>query len=155
VIARAAALALVWVALTGDASPGNVVLAIVLGLLALTLGRPLGREGFARTHPLRLLGFVAYFVGQLLLANVRVARAVLGPLRGLRPAIVAVPLTVDRDAEIALLASLITLTPGTLSLEVSGDRRTLYVHALGVSDPDALRREIREGLERRIQEVFR
>lgn len=152
---RALALALVWVALTGEASPANVVLALALAAAALALGGPLGREGFARVRPLRLFGFVAYFLGQLLLANVRVARAVLGPLGGLRPAIVAVPLRVDRDAEIALLASLITLTPGTLSLEVSGDRRTLYVHALGVRDPDALRREIREGFERRILEVLR
>jgi multicomponent Na+:H+ antiporter subunit E len=155
VIAGAAALALVWVALTGDASPANVALGVAVGALALAMGRPLGKQGFARTRPLRLVGFVAYFVGQLLLANVRVARAVLGPLRSLRPAIVAIPLRVDRDAEITLLASLITLTPGTLSLEVSGDRRTLYVHALGVTDPDALRRDIGAGFERRILEVFR
>ena len=67
----------------------------------------------------------------------------------------AVPLALDRDAEIALLANLITLTPGTLSLDVSPDRRTLYVHAMATTSPDDLRREIQQGFERRILEVFR
>jgi multicomponent Na+:H+ antiporter subunit E len=80
---------------------------------------------------------------------------VVAPAGRLRPAIVAVPLTLDRDAEIALLANLITLTPGTLSLDVSPDRRTLYVHAMATAGPDELRREIRDGFERRILEVFR
>jgi len=155
VTSRAALLALAWVTLTGEVSPGNVVFALALGAGAVALGRPLGPGGFARVRPLRLAGFGLYFLGQLALANVRVARAVLAPLRRLRPAIVAVPLSLDRDAEIALLANLLTLTPGTLSLEVSEDRRTLYVHALGVDDPEALRREIREGFERRIREALR
>lgn len=154
-IGRALLLALVWLGLSGDLSVGNLALALALGATALALARPLGHEGFARVRPLRLLAFAAYFLGQLLLANVRVARAVLAPLGSLKPAIVAVPLRLDRDVEITLLASLITLTPGTLSLEVSADRRTLYVHALGVDDPATLRREIREGFERRILEAFR
>jgi len=152
---RAALLALAWVTLTGEVSPGNVVFALALGAGAVALGRPLGSGGFARPRLVRLLGFGLHFLGQLALANVRVARAVLAPLSRLRPAIVAVPLSLDRDAEIALLANLLTLTPGTLSLEVSEDRRTLYVHALGVDDPEVLRREIREGFERRIREALR
>jgi multicomponent Na+:H+ antiporter subunit E len=80
---------------------------------------------------------------------------VLGPVSRLRPGIVAVPLTNDRDAEIALLADLITLTPGTLSLELSEDRRVLHVHALDASDPEGLRRDIRDGFERRIREALR
>jgi multicomponent Na+:H+ antiporter subunit E len=152
---RAALLALAWVALTGDVSPGNLVFALALGAGAAALARPLGPGGFARVRPLRLPGFLLYFLGQLALANVRVVRALIAPLTRLRPAIVAVPLAVDREAEIALLANLLTLTPGTLSLELSEDRRTLYVHALGVSDPAALRQEIRDGFERRILEAFR
>jgi multisubunit Na+/H+ antiporter MnhE subunit len=66
-----------------------------------------------------------------------------------------VPLELERDSEIALLANLITLTPGTLSLDVSADRRTLYVHAMAVTSPDDLRREIQGGFERRILEAFR
>ena len=63
-------------------------------------------------------------------------------------------LKVDRNFEITLLANLITLTPGTLSVDVSEDRRTLYVHALDCSDPDRLRRSIADGFERKIREAF-
>jgi multicomponent Na+:H+ antiporter subunit E len=62
---------------------------------------------------------------------------------------------VDRDAEVSLLANLITLTPGTLSLDVSPDGRTLYVHTIATSGPDELRRAIRDGFESRILAVFR
>ena len=72
-----------------------------------------------------------------------------------KPGIFAFPLTVDRDFEITLLANLITLTPGTLSVDVSEDRKTLYVHALDCSDPEAVKRSITEGFERRIMEAFR
>lgn len=154
-IARGVLLALAWVALTGDATPGNAVFALALAALALVAARPLGPGGFARVRWARLPGFVLYFGWQVLLANARVARAVLAPLPRLRPAIVAIPLTLERDAEIALLANLITLTPGTLSLEVSEDQRTLYVHALGVADVEAVRAEVREGFERRVKEVLR
>lgn len=152
---RIALLALAWIALTGDLSPGNTVFALVLGTGAALLERPLGAGGFQRIRPLRLPGFLLYFLGQLVLANLRVVRALLTPLGRLRPAIVAVPLSLDREAEIALLANLITLTPGTLSLELSEDQRTLFVHAIGVSDPAALRHEIRHGFERRILEALR
>jgi multicomponent Na+:H+ antiporter subunit E len=154
-IARLLLLAFAWVALTGDASPGNALFALGLAALALVVARPLDPGGRARVRWTRLPGFVLYFAWQVLIANARVARAVLAPLPRLRPGIVAVPLTLERDAEIALLANLITLTPGTLSIEVSEDRRTLYVHALGVSDAEAVRAEVRAGFERRIKEVLR
>ena len=72
-----------------------------------------------------------------------------------RPGIVAVPLDARTDFEIMTLANLISLTPGTLSLDVSEDRRTLYVHAMFIDDPDALRREIKQGMERRVLEALR
>jgi len=138
-----------------DWSLPALVFSGALGGLLLRLVRPLGGEGFRRVRLARLPGFLLYFLKELLVANLKVAAAVVAPAGRLRPAIVAVPLTLDRDAEIALLANLITLTPGTLSLDVSPDRRTLYVHAMAVSSPDDLRREIRDGFERRILEVFR
>ena len=148
-------LALAWMALTGEWSLPALGFSCALGWLLLRLVRPLGGEGFRRVRLARLPGFLAYVLKEVVVANLRVAAAVIAPAGRLRPAIVAVPLTLDRDAEIALLANLITLTPGTLSLDVSPDRRTLYVHAMAVTGPDELRREIRDGFERRILEVFR
>ncbi len=96
---------------------------------------------------------LAYFVWELVLANLKVARDVLMPVKRLRPAVVAVPLDLETDWQITLLAILITLTPGTLSLDVSTDRRVLFIHAMHVDDPDALRREIKSGFERRIRRL--
>jgi multicomponent Na+:H+ antiporter subunit E len=95
------------------------------------------------------------FLYELLLSGYRVARLVLTPRMQLKPGIFAYPLKVDRNFEITLLANLITLTPGTLSVDVSDDRKTLFVHAIDCSDPDQTRRDIANGSERRILEAFR
>ena len=148
-------LSLAWMALTGDWSLPAAVFSLALGWLLLRLARPLGGQGFRRVRISRLPGFLLFFLKELVVANLQVAAAVVAPARRLRPAIVAIPLRLEGDAEIALLANLISLTPGTLSLDVSPDRRTLYVHAMATASPDELRREIRDGFEQQILEVLR
>lgn len=96
-----------------------------------------------------------FFLWELILANLRVAHDVLTPKHYKRPGVVAIPLDARTNAEITLLACLITLTPGTLSLEVSQDRRVLYVHDMFIDDPDEVRRSIKAGFERRLLEVMR
>jgi multicomponent Na+:H+ antiporter subunit E len=148
-------LALAWVALTGDPSAANLLFALVLGALALAVAWPLGPYPlFARVRPLKAVSLLLYFTGQVVIANLKVAAAVLGPRRLLRPALVAVPLDVQGDDQIAVLANMITLTPGTLSLDVSEDRKTLFVHAMYASSAEDLRREIKEGFERRVREAL-
>ena len=90
-----------------------------------------------------------------MLSAYRVARLVLTPRMDLKPGIFAYRLKLDRNFEITLLANLITLTPGTLSVDVSPDRKTLFVHAIDCSDPEKNRRDIAEGFERAIMEAFR
>ena len=149
-------LALAWTALSGEVSMGGLAFAVGLGVAVSGLSRPLGPYPvFARLRPLKLVGFALFIAWEIVVANLRVAAVVLGPRRLLRPAIVAIPLDVTRDDEIALLANLISLTPGTLSLDVSADRRTLYVHAMSTSSPQALRDEIKDGFERRLLEALR
>jgi len=84
-----------------------------------------------------------------------VAVLVLSPTRRYQPGFIAFKLTTDRNAEIALLANLITLTPGTLSVDVSDDKSTLFIHCMDVPDTEALKREIAEGFERKIMEAMR
>lgn len=100
----------------------------------------------------RLLEFIAFVIKELIMSSLRVAYDVLTPTSHLNPAIIAIPLDAESDREIVTLAVLITLTPGTLSLRVSDDRRTLYVHEMYVdnSDVDEARRKIKEGYERRV-----
>lgn len=89
------------------------------------------------------------------MANLRVAYYVVSPLSRLRPGIVAVGIGDMTDLEITVLANFITLTPGTLTLDVSEDRTQLIVHCMDASDPDRIKREIHDGLERRLKEIMR
>lgn len=148
-------LAIAWVALTGDASAANALAGLLIGLALqwlLDLGG--GRSGYP-VRVVRAVRFALFFAWELLLANLRVAWLVIRPQGHLRPAIVAVPLDVVSDAAIQLLATTITLTPGTLSLDVSSDRRTLYVHVVDVGDDvDACVRDLKASFERRIKEML-
>lgn len=149
-------LAVTWIGLTGSADPVNALFGLVLGRLALwpLRGRPLGL-GFRPARLPQFARLLLLFVGQLFVANAKVLWAVLfRPRARLRPGIVAVPLDLRSDAAITLFANAVTLTPGTLSLDVSTDRRTLYVHAFHVDSPEALRRELKDGLERAVREAL-
>jgi multicomponent Na+:H+ antiporter subunit E len=148
-------LALAWMVVTGSATFVNFIFGYVLSAGALFLIREqVGSLGyFVRAR--RVLSLAALFVYELILSSWRVAVLVVSPNMNLKPGIFAYPLKVDRDFEITLLANLITLTPGTLSVDVSDDRRTLYIHALDCSDPDQARMDIASGFERKILEAFR
>jgi multicomponent Na+:H+ antiporter subunit E len=148
-------LALTWAAITGFYSFINIAFGFILGVFALSLIREqVGSVGyFTRARRVSILALV--FLYELVLSSIRVAITVLSPKMNLKPGIFAYKLEVDRDFEITLLANLITLTPGTLSVDVSEDRQYLYVHAIDCSDPDATRRDIASSFERRILEAFR
>ena len=149
-------LAVNWALLTGQFTLENLVSGYVLGFVLLWMLRRAfsGTGYFLRVR--KALSFFIAFLWELFRANLSVARTVLfEPRDRINPAFLAIPLEAETDAEIALLANLITLTPGTLSLDVSEDRRMLYIHTLDVEDVDALRVEIKRSLERRLLEVTR
>ena len=148
-------LAFVWALLMGAIDLSNLVVGFVLGYLVLWFSGPLlGDMGYFRRGP-TALRFLAFFLKEMVVSNLLVAREVLAPRPRRRPGVIAVPLDAKTDAEITLLANVVTLTPGTLSLDVSPDRSTLYVHAMFLESPEALRRDIKEGFERRILELLR
>jgi len=96
------------------------------------------------------LRLIALFVRELIRSALRVSWLVLQPRPLLRPGIIAYPLSVTSDRQIVLLANMITLTPGTLSIDVSDDRRTLFIHVLDVVDREALIGQIAAGFETQI-----
>ena len=146
-------LAAIWGTVTNSFSPSNLIFGYVLGFLCLWLVRErFNQRNFFR--PARVLRLAGLFVLELVLSGYRVARDTLSPRMEFRPAIIAFPLELESEAGIMLLANLITLTPGTLSVDVSTDRSTLYIHAMDVDDPEALREDIRNGFERRIREAL-
>jgi len=148
-------LALSWAGLTEEVTAMNLTIGFVMGFVILFLVRGLLRPTryFLKVNQMFKLG--AVFAWELLLANLRIAYEVITPTHYMKPGVVAIPLDVKTDAEITLLANLITLTPGTLSLDVSQDRRVLYIHAMYVEDVEELRRSIKDGFEKRVLEVLR
>lgn len=148
-------IALLWAAVSGSFGPLNLGFGLVLGLMALWLVRDGRKLDRIRVRPLALARLAGLFLIELARSGVRVLILALSPRLSLRPAVVAVPLTLTRDFEITLLANLVTLTPGTLSIDLSEDRSRLFVHCLDAPDPDAVAADIRAGFERAISEAFR
>ena len=148
-------LAIAWAAVSASFTLANLIFGFVLSAVALYLIREqVGYVGYL-TRSWRVVSLAALFVYELVLSAWKVTTLVLSPNMKVKPGIFAYPMKVDRDGEITLLANLITLTPGTLSVDVSDDRRTLYVHAIDCSDVDQTRADIAEGFERKILEAFR
>jgi multicomponent Na+:H+ antiporter subunit E len=105
----------------------------------------------------QVLWFAIVYVWQLLLSNLRVAYDVVTPRHYMMPGVIAVPLDAKTDLEITLLSNLISFDPGTLSVDVSADRSVIYIHFMYIDDADieAARRQIKEGIERRVLELMR
>ncbi len=140
----------------GPFSPANFFIGFVIAFVTLRLCIPREMRGSYYHKVGRTASFCFYVLVELVIANVKMAYYTLSPLGKLKPGVLAVPLVEDlTDTELTILANLITLTPGTLSLDVSADRSILFIHFMHVSDPDEMRREIKDGFERRLLEVTR
>jgi multicomponent Na+:H+ antiporter subunit E len=148
-------LALGFSAVLGEFSVRGFVAGFFVGYVALWITRFLyGREGYFN-HLSKVLRLAAYFLWQLVASNLRVLWDVITPQQTSRPGIIGIPLDARTDMEITLVANLVSLTPGTLSLDVSEDRSTLYVHVMFMDDIETVRAEIKNGIERRVLEVLR
>jgi multicomponent Na+:H+ antiporter subunit E len=141
-IVRVAWLTTIWVLLWSDLSVANVLSGVLVAVLVVAFfgTSPSGRVIF---RPVPAARFAGYFLYQLAVSTVVVARTVVMPRDRMRSGIVAVPLRGCSDAVVTLIADAISLTPGTLTLEVRRDPLTLYVHALDVRDITVLQRELR------------
>jgi multicomponent Na+:H+ antiporter subunit E len=148
-------LALAWAAATGQFTPNSLAMGFILGYIVLLITRSAGGRHRYFVNVPQAIGFGLFYVWELILANLRVAYDVITPGYHMRPAVLAIPLDAKTDAEITILANLITLTPGTLSLDVSNDRRFLYIHAMYVRDIEEFRQALKDRLERRVLEVLR
>ena len=148
-------LGLLWALATGRPTLTNLGIGMLLAYIVLVFAQrapalPRTLERVAKAASLLL-----YFLWELVVSNIRVAIEVITPGYRMRPGVVGVRLDARTDFEIAMLANMITLTPGTMSVDVSEDRRILYIHGLYVEDRDGFERSIKEGFERRLLEVLR
>jgi multicomponent K+:H+ antiporter subunit E len=144
----------VWLLLTNSYSIGNLLLALVLSIIIPWLVRDIRSNTLKVEKPLKTPRYVLVLLKDIVVSNVIVAIQVLGPKENLKPGFVAIPLDIREPLPITLLASTISLTPGTVSTEVSEDYSTLYIHALNVPDEQALIQQIKQRYETPLKEIF-
>lgn len=147
-------LAFIYAAVSDSFTPATMVFGFILGYFVLFISTRNARSK-KYFHGLDdLIRFVFFYLKEFLLAALRVAYDVLTPGNHMRPGIVAIPLDAKTDGEIGLLANLITLTPGGISLEVSHDRKVLYIYEMYLPEDRDFVQEVKKGLERRVLEVM-
>ncbi|WP_193162283.1 Na+/H+ antiporter subunit E [Microbulbifer hainanensis] len=147
-------LAISWSALTGNASLTNFLLGFAIGYGAIALSPvPQGSGDYFRRLP-RILSLLIFFLRELVVSGMRTTREVLSPLRRSCPQVIRVATGLREHNQLLLLSQLVSLTPGTLVLDISPEADALYVHTMFVTDAEIFRCEIRDGLEKRIREAF-
>jgi multicomponent K+:H+ antiporter subunit E len=147
-------LVILWLLLVNQVSVGHIVLGALLGWLIPFATTRFWPESIHIRHPLTLLHYLWVLIVGIVHGSFHVARLILqGPDR-LRPAFVEVPLELRTDLAISLLANTISLTPGTVSVQLSADKRTLTVHALDTDDAEALVAEIKQHYEIPLKKIF-
>ncbi|WP_187428401.1 Na(+)/H(+) antiporter subunit E [Roseobacter fucihabitans] len=148
-------LAVVWTILQNDISAGMIVFGLILGVIipwGTSIWWPDTPQGF---HMGRMITYSLMVMWDIMVANVQVAWIVLTrPNSKLRPAWIVIPLDLRQPEAITVLAGTITLTPGTVSADLSNEGHSLLVHVLDTDDPDAVRDEIKQRYERRLKEIF-
>lgn len=145
-------LVVVWDALWGNLSVANVASGAAVAAFLVALFPPVGIPSLT-LRPLAALRFLGYFARKLVEANAVVAWEVVTPRNRIREGIVAVPIQGASPALVALVANAVSLTPGTLTIEVGRAPAVLYVHVLHLHDPEAVRRDVRR-LERLAVRAF-
>ncbi|MDK8262801.1 multicomponent K+:H+ antiporter subunit E [Pseudomonas sp. SORGH_AS199] len=147
-------LTLTWLLLNNSLSPGQLLLGLLLGW-----GIPLLCQDFLLhaprlRRPLLLLRYMLMVLYDIIVANLHVARLVLGRTEALKPAFIEVPIDIEDEFLLTLLACVVSLTPGTVSSGLSGDRKTLLLHGLDVADKDEVIRQVKTRYEAPLKEIF-
>ncbi len=150
-------LALIWTAVTATFSFGNLLIGLLLGYLVLVaVGPAIDQSNYTR-RVWKGITLILFFLKELVMSSIRVAMDVMRPgAFRMQSGVVDISLDVTSDLEITLLANMISLTPGTLSIEVSDDRKELFIHAMYIDEGvEYVRENIKSGMERHIMEVTR
>ncbi|WP_437922262.1 Na+/H+ antiporter subunit E [Sphingobacterium sp. LRF_L2] len=145
----------IWVALTGSMYYTNFLFGFMLGFFVLWImnRNEIDQRYFYRVP--KIISFILYFIFEVVKANVQVAFDVVTPKYFFKPGIVKYPLQASTDFEINLLTTMLSLTPGTLILDISEDKKTMYIHVMYLSDPEKFVKQTKMGLERRLLAILR
>ena len=147
-------LALVWLALQQSLSAGHLLLGLALGFAVPLFTRRFWPERVRVARPLAIARFIVVVMWDILAANFGVARLALGPMSAIEPGFARLPLDLENDFALMVLASTVSLTPGTVSAELSADRSHLLIHFLACDDEAELLRSIKQRYETPLKEIF-
>lgn len=152
-------LALTWMILNGEFQIQTLMAGFIIGylVLALLVSRGLIESKTYVSKVPKVINFFFYFLNELTLANFKMAGDALKIKQNYQPGILALPLDLSTDAEIMAFSEFMTLTPGSLSLDISTDRKTLYIHVMNIDqwDSEKVKQNIKQGLEKKVQELLR
>jgi multicomponent Na+:H+ antiporter subunit E len=148
-------LSFIWIALTGSLYFANLLFGFMLGFLVLWILNRAEDDHRYFTRVPNTIAFVFYFVYEMFKANLQVAYDVITPRYFFKPGIVRYPLQADTDIEINLLSTIISLTPGTLILDVSEDKKWLYIHVMYLGDKERFIQRIKNGFEKKLLAILR
>jgi multicomponent Na+:H+ antiporter subunit E len=147
-------LTLIWMLLQNTYTPQAFLVGFVVSFVVIALTQRVLGQGTYGQRGFQVLELAFFVLWAMVRANIALARLSMMREPELRPGIVGIPLDIEDDAAIALLAHLITFVPGTLSLDVSRDKRTLYVHTMVVEDKEAFQQTMKEEFERRVARLM-
>ena len=147
-------LLLVWQLIMNDLGAGTLIMGAVTAWLIPLITHPFWPNPPTLHKPLVLVRFTLTVLLDIVTANLEVAKLILGPSRTLRPAFVEYPLELTHDFAISVLASTVSLTPGTVSSDISEDRKSMLIHGLDVADAQELIETIKQRYEKPLKEIF-
>ncbi|MGF1628360.1 MAG: Na+/H+ antiporter subunit E [Kiloniellaceae bacterium] len=145
----------VWMMLLNDFSRGGLLLGLALGIVVPLLTTAFWPQRPQIRRPLKIVEYVLVVLWDIVVANVKVAYIVVFKSNSqLRPQFIVIPLEIYSPEAITVLAGTITMTPGTVSSDLSADGRSLLVHCLDTGDPDGDVAGIKQRYEARLKEIF-
>jgi multicomponent K+:H+ antiporter subunit E len=148
------ALLIAWLLLNNTLAFGHILLGGALGLIIPFMSASFWPEHICIQKPWVFLRFIAILFYDILVANITVALQVLGENKKLHPTFISYPLHIKNQLGISILASTISLTPGTVSCDLSEDQTTLLIHALSAEDIQEVIAHIHQRYEKPLMEVF-
>ena len=145
---------LIWIALNNASSLAHFILGVMLAIALPICTQRFWPEPPSRIKLLPAIRLFGVVLWDILIASIDVARLVLGPLDKIKPAFIEVPLDMQDPYVGTLLASIVSLTPGTVSIDIDRSRWVLQVHALNVEDAEALIQSVKLRYEQPLKEIF-
>ncbi|MFS0672887.1 Na+/H+ antiporter subunit E [Ornithinibacillus sp. 179-J 7C1 HS] len=148
-------IAIMWMFLSESYTLSSFIAGYIWGILLVLLLNRFIPGRFYGIRVVKIVNLLLLFVKEVILSNISILKLVYTPKPEIEPGIFALPLEVKTNWEITILAHLISLTPGTLSVAVSDNNDILYIHAMDIDEVDKSVKEIKDSFEKAILEVTR